>query len=361
MSAQTPSKSITLYFREGSSDKLYQACIEPKGAGFVVNFAFGRRGNTLQTGTKTTEPVDCAGRGWNTAAQNVCDRIRRSLGELSYYSTQVEQSLDLAKTQQSSVRDILADMAQAQEEFDDFRYVPDKNALSVTVGPIELKGIQLGEFEIRLLIPSLAQAGRSNAIYRIVALDPHPAASNSSVTHPHVSDERLCDGEASAAIRAALVNGRVCDFFHLVGAVLTTYNASSPYVSLDNWEGISCHDCGYTMGENDAHWCESCQNDFCDECMSWCRRCDESSCRGCLEECSVCGELMCSSCMTGCPECGKRLCRNCVADEQCPCLKEPQPDEEDDHDSVQSAPTGTGASGEGAVAAAISTSRVEAA
>ena len=58
MSAQTPSKSITLYFRDGASDKLYQTTIEPKGAGFVVNFAFGRRGNTLQTGTKATEPVD---------------------------------------------------------------------------------------------------------------------------------------------------------------------------------------------------------------------------------------------------------------------------------------------------------------
>jgi len=58
MSTETPSKSITLYFREGSSDKVYQAGIEPKGAGFVVNFAFGRRGTTLQTGTKTAKPVD---------------------------------------------------------------------------------------------------------------------------------------------------------------------------------------------------------------------------------------------------------------------------------------------------------------
>lgn len=58
MSAETQRKSITLYFREDSSDKVYQAGIEPKGAGFVVNFAFGRRGTTLQTGTKTAKPVD---------------------------------------------------------------------------------------------------------------------------------------------------------------------------------------------------------------------------------------------------------------------------------------------------------------
>lgn len=48
----------TLYFREGSSDKVYQAAIEPRGDLFVVNFAYGRRGTTLQTGTKTSSPVD---------------------------------------------------------------------------------------------------------------------------------------------------------------------------------------------------------------------------------------------------------------------------------------------------------------
>ena len=50
-------ENITLYYREGSSDKTYQAAIEPKDGGFVVNFAFGRRGTTLQTGTKTSAPV----------------------------------------------------------------------------------------------------------------------------------------------------------------------------------------------------------------------------------------------------------------------------------------------------------------
>jgi len=50
-------EAITLYYRQGSSDKVYQAGIEPKDGGFVVNFAFGRRGNTLNTGTKTQSPV----------------------------------------------------------------------------------------------------------------------------------------------------------------------------------------------------------------------------------------------------------------------------------------------------------------
>lgn len=59
MSNQTTTSlpSTTLYFREGSSDKVYQAAVAPSGAGFVVNFAYGRRGAALQAGTKTASPV----------------------------------------------------------------------------------------------------------------------------------------------------------------------------------------------------------------------------------------------------------------------------------------------------------------
>lgn len=49
---------VTLYYREGSSDKVYQAAIQPSGELFLVNFAYGRRGSTLATGTKTSSPVD---------------------------------------------------------------------------------------------------------------------------------------------------------------------------------------------------------------------------------------------------------------------------------------------------------------
>ena len=50
-------EDITLYYKQGSSDKVYRAAIEPSGPGFVVNFAYGRRGSTLTTGRKTSTPV----------------------------------------------------------------------------------------------------------------------------------------------------------------------------------------------------------------------------------------------------------------------------------------------------------------
>jgi bifunctional non-homologous end joining protein LigD len=58
VSSTPQTQRITLYYREGSSDKVYQASIEPQGEGYVVNFAYGRRGATLSTGTKTQTPVD---------------------------------------------------------------------------------------------------------------------------------------------------------------------------------------------------------------------------------------------------------------------------------------------------------------
>ena len=56
----TPPKQTTLYYREGLSDKVYHVSLEPNGSPehFLVRFAFGRRGSTLQTGTKTPTPVD---------------------------------------------------------------------------------------------------------------------------------------------------------------------------------------------------------------------------------------------------------------------------------------------------------------
>lgn len=49
--------SVSLYFSEGSSDKEYHANIEQQPTGYVVNFAYGRRGGSLKFGVKTDTPV----------------------------------------------------------------------------------------------------------------------------------------------------------------------------------------------------------------------------------------------------------------------------------------------------------------
>lgn len=51
-------KTTSLYYRQGSSDKEYHVRLEAKDDGYVVNTAFGRRGSTLSTGTKTSSPLE---------------------------------------------------------------------------------------------------------------------------------------------------------------------------------------------------------------------------------------------------------------------------------------------------------------
>jgi len=51
------STQITLYCREGASDKVYQLDLAKQGKGWVVNVAYGRRGGTLTKDTKTPKPV----------------------------------------------------------------------------------------------------------------------------------------------------------------------------------------------------------------------------------------------------------------------------------------------------------------
>jgi bifunctional non-homologous end joining protein LigD len=44
---------ITLHCQEGTSDKIYQVILTPAAGGWLVNTAWGRRGATLRSGTKT--------------------------------------------------------------------------------------------------------------------------------------------------------------------------------------------------------------------------------------------------------------------------------------------------------------------
>ena len=69
MQTLTELPKTTLYYREGNSDKVYQCQIEAAGERYVVNFAYGRRGSTLNTGTKTNVPVDYE------SARRILDRL----------------------------------------------------------------------------------------------------------------------------------------------------------------------------------------------------------------------------------------------------------------------------------------------
>jgi bifunctional non-homologous end joining protein LigD len=50
-------ENISLYYREGGSDKVYLIALEEDPKGWLVNFQYGRRGSSLVTGSKTAKPV----------------------------------------------------------------------------------------------------------------------------------------------------------------------------------------------------------------------------------------------------------------------------------------------------------------
>lgn len=81
----TEARTVTLYCREGSADKEYQLHLEPAPGGFVVNFAFGRRGSTLKPGTKTQEPVS------HDAAVKIYEKLLKEKTSKGY--TQAESGM----------------------------------------------------------------------------------------------------------------------------------------------------------------------------------------------------------------------------------------------------------------------------
>jgi len=238
----------------------------------------------------------CSQRGWHAAAKAVQEQTLRIITHLPATVNEAKWSLESMVTERPLVGDLCAELRQVDEEFGNLKLNSEGGVLAVTTDAIELEGIYLGEFELRLNIENIGQ-GKLNTALAVLALDPHPAASNRHVTHPHVSDEQLCTGDGRTAMQAALAGGRLCDFFMLARGVLENYNPDSPFVPLADWEGIICSDCGYSMSEDAVHCCSACERDFCDECMSFCRRCDESVCQSCIEDCPSCEESCCTECI----------------------------------------------------------------
>ena len=278
--------------------------------------------------------IYCQIRKWQAAGKKVGNQIEAALKDIPYRMHQVENAIKANNIQVPPISEIFRELIQANEEFTGLDYYTDAEHLVVATDPIRLNDIYLGEFEIQLHIPSLAEM-RYNEIYNVIALDPHPAASNDSVTHPHVSDEKLCSGAAEALINMALISGRICDFFMLVRSVLTNYNLGSPYVPLENWFGTPCYDCGHIMDDENIFTCLHCENSYCSECSDYCRLCHDSTCRSCLSECSACEDIICHDCTTTCPWCGKSLCKTCLDDMLCPCIEEHKELEDEETEEVE--------------------------
>ncbi len=254
--------------------------------------------------------------GWHLAAQRLVRDLRGSLlrlrGDLMAFEFELEPpDCELCLT---SVRDIYADLVTLGKEFDASSFDQQERTLSVTTEPIELDGVYLGPFEIQLDWGDLINGHPNN--YRVIALEAHPAATNDSVTHPHVQDEAVCEGEGRQMIRSALEQGRLLDFFVIIATLLRTYNSGSPYVALSDWGGAECADCGGTMSDEGRWTCEKCETTVCGGCYQNCCDCDGIHCDECTTSCDGCGETRCRSCVAVCSVCHGEFCEACLNDDE---------------------------------------------
>jgi hypothetical protein len=226
--------------------------------------------------------------GWHLAGDVLRGDLRSIVRSLQVELAELAQQLATAGavTEITTMSDIYEDLVALQSEFTELIYDHPARSISVTTAPIELEGHYLDPFEIHLDWTRLA----SEPDYRVIALEPRPAATRENVTHPHVMDEILCEGEGRVAIRQALSHGRLLDFFTLVAQLLRTYNRDSSFVALADWEGQTCSDCGATVDEEDRYTCQACEDDVCNECERTCNNCDDTFCSDCIVYCAGCNE-----------------------------------------------------------------------
>ena len=267
--------------------------------------------------------------GWQLAAQrlqrDLRDMLRRLHGEVIAIDRMLEPQHDERRA--TSIGDIHADVVALHEEFDQVSFDQRGRTISVTTESIELEGVYLGPFEIRLEWGDLPE-GHPHS-YRVIAIDANPAASNDSVIHPHVQDEAVCEGDGRQSIHNALAQGRLLDFFVIVANLLRTYNSGSPYVSLSDWHGLACSDCGTTVCDDERWNCEKCETTVCGGCNFNCPSCDGIFCNECVMRCEGCDENHCGACMQHCSRCHAEFCRGCLDDnERCSDCHDQETEEE---------------------------------
>jgi hypothetical protein len=267
-------------------------------------------------------------RGWYLAAANLERDLRYDVAQVRAELIDIEQQLANAPPTDKmvSAAEVYQDLVALGEEFTDWSYDRANRTLSVTTSPIELEGIHLGPFEIRLHWDRIHSGGADT--YRVIALDPRPAATRDDVTHPHVRQEELCEGDGRQPIRRALSERRLLDFFLLVSNLLKSYNAESPFVSLADWFAESCADCGTLVDEDDRYVCTECECSLCDECRRSCANCGDSSCSDCVGPCAGCDDQFCQSCLQRCGTCRALCCSGCLDEqERCTHCHEQEPEE----------------------------------
>ena len=291
--------------------KIHQQLFAPSWAAYLDSFPLVPW-DRLRTTFWRLRKVES--RGWRAAAADVLQDVDHQARQLVQHLDAFRALLPVAPkaSRIAPPGQIAADLAALEDEFEGIQIDLKARTLTVRTEPIELEDLWLGPFDIRL---SWERIGVRRA-YEVIAKDPQRPSRDEEVTHPHVRNNQLCEGEASVPIKNSLATGRILDFFLLVRQTLQTYNGASPYVAVEDWNGTRCTDCGYSMDADDASSCETCDERICSECSVYCRGCGRYVCNECSGQCTECEHNFCQSCLAVSPEALRCLCAACRKKEE---------------------------------------------
>jgi len=122
-------ESVVLYCQEGSSDKEYHAELKQEGEGWIVNFAYGKRGGPLKTGCKTCDPLpyEKAKKSYDSLVKSKKGKgYKPNEGETSSINTVGEEKVDSGirpqllneLTEEEAIKFIHDDSYCMQEKYD---------------------------------------------------------------------------------------------------------------------------------------------------------------------------------------------------------------------------------------------------
>jgi hypothetical protein len=273
-------------------------------------------------------------RSWTHAATHVRWEFEHSLSYLIRHLEDCRRGMTDGQVPAKLLtpKEIHHELVGLEAEFDDIKVDLKTQNLSVATHAIVLEQVYLGRFEIVLHWDQLDE----EQAYEVVALDPHPTSGDSSTTHPHVRDERLCEGDGRVPIRRALAQGRLCDFFVLVRQILETYNPSSAFVSLEHWNGTPCQDCGRMTDDDDSTSCERCSDHLCFDCSTSCESCGRGVCSECRGTCAGCDQDFCEACLGRCVGCRQNFCTSCLTNGRCTACHDKEKKLHDKNDAAAS-------------------------
>jgi len=248
-------------------------------------------------------------RGWRVAAQTLQRDLERRLRWFENDLAALRLSLVEDEPPVVALRTVYEELSSLADEFAEVEIDLRATTVRVQTTEIVLDDLDLGPFN---LVWNWIRLPYATAL-TVDALEPVRPAARDDVTHPHVMNGQLCEGEATRPLAQALRDGRLCDYFLIVRQTLQTYNSSSAYVALEDWMGSRCRSCDDRVSDDDLTSCESCGDELCQDCSRSCCQCGRTGCSDCLRNCGDCLEDFCGRCWPSRSGRDATVCPNCQA------------------------------------------------